>query len=382
MSEERGFNEHLVRVLKIIGVFVLLYLFLVSIKMMGSSFKMFGKGFAEGLITSTSHPVVGLFIGILATSLVQSSSTVTSLVVGFVGGGALPLAYGIPIIMGANIGTSITNTLVSLTFVTRKEDFKRAFAGATVHDFFNLCAVTLLFPLELQFHIIEKMALWLTGIFQNTGGAKFTSPLKHIIDPVVHAIQDLLTEVIGLSNTPAAVILLIIAVVFLICSLVFLVKTMRSMIISKAEGVVDKFLFRNDFVSLLIGMALTVAVQSSSVTTSLIVPLIGAGIVSLRRCYPFTLGANLGTTCTALLASLATVSAAAGGEVNTIGVTAAFAHLSFNILGIAIFYPLRIIPITLAKKLAGVATESKIWAAAFIIGVFFILPLSLIALMR
>ncbi|MBD3322636.1 MAG: hypothetical protein GF350_16160 [Chitinivibrionales bacterium] len=382
MAEDVDSNKRYIKILKIIAVFALLYCFLVSIKLMGTSFKMFGKGFAEGLITSTSHPLVGLFIGILATSLVQSSSTVTSLVVGFVGGGVLPLEYGIPIIMGANIGTSITNTVVSLTFVTRKEDFKRAFAGATVHDFFNLSAVAVLFPLELQFHFIGKMALALTEVFKNTGGAKFTSPLKIIISPAINALENLLTKVMGLADTPAAIILLIIAVSFLIGSLVFLVRTMRSLIITKAEGAVDRFLFRNDFVAILIGLIITVSVQSSSVTTSLIVPLVGAGIISLRRCYPFTLGANLGTTCTAILASLATVGTAQGGEVNTIGVTAAFAHLSFNILGIGIFYPLRIVPITLATKLAAIASESKIWAVAFVIGVFFVLPLILILLMR
>ena len=121
-------HRYLRYALNTILILVLLYLFLTSIKLMGTSFKMFGKGFAEQLITSCSNPFVGLFIGILATSLVQSSSTVTSLVVGFVGGGMLPLAYAIPIIMGANIGTTITNIIVSLTFVTRKEDFRRAFA--------------------------------------------------------------------------------------------------------------------------------------------------------------------------------------------------------------------------------------------------------------
>ena len=55
--------------------------------------------------------------------------------------------------------------------------------------------------------------------------------------------------------------------------------------------------------ALVLGVCLTVAVQSSSVTTSLVVPLVGAGIITIHRCYPFTLGANIGTTCTALLAS-------------------------------------------------------------------------------
>lgn len=375
-------NKRVLTILKIVGAFVLLYLFLVSIKAMGTSFKLFGKGFAENLITSTSNPFVGLFIGILATSLVQSSSTVTSLVVGFVGGGMLPLGFAIPIIMGANIGTSITNTLVSLTFVTRKEDFKRAFAGATVHDFYNLSAVAVLFPLELRFHMIERLARVLTEAFKHSGGAKFTSPLKLIIDPAVDAIEFVLMGLMKMSDTSAAIVLLIASVLILIVSLIYLVKMMRSLLISKAEGFIEKYLFRNDALALIIGCCMTIAVQSSSVTTSLIVPLVGAGILSLRRCYPFTLGANLGTTCTALLASLATIKIQGGETVSAVGVTAAFAHLLFNLFGIVIFYPLKIIPITLSKKLAALAAESKVWAAVFVVGVFFALPLLMVFLVR
>ncbi len=144
--------------LRILTVLGLLYVFLLSITMMGSAFKLFGKGFAEALIRGCTNPFAGLFIGVLATGLIQSSSTTTSLVVGFVGGGVLPLQFAVPLIMGANIGTTITNLLVSFGFVTRREDFRRAFAGATVHDFFNICSVIVLFPLELRFHIIQKAA--------------------------------------------------------------------------------------------------------------------------------------------------------------------------------------------------------------------------------
>ena len=156
MLESRRFSI----TLKIIGILVLLYFFLVSIKLIGVSFNLFGSGFAEGLISAYSNPFVGLFTGVLATSLVQSSSTVTSLVVGLAGAGLLPIESAIPVIMGANMGTTITNILVSLTFVTRKEDFRRAFAAATVHDFFNIFTILVLLPLEILFHPIKKSALY------------------------------------------------------------------------------------------------------------------------------------------------------------------------------------------------------------------------------
>lgn len=362
------------RILVAIG---LLYIFLLSIEMMGCGFKLFGGKFADALMQGCSDPVVGLFIGILATGLIQSSSTTTSLIVGFVGGGVLTFELAIPMLMGANVGTTITNILVSFGFVTRKEDFRRAFAGATVHDFFNLCSVAVLFPIEIRFHIIRNMALYLGEMFRHVGGVEFASPLKTAIKPVSNMILMLLKDVLGLGNMTTGILLVCISLCALFFALIFLVKTLRALIVERAEQFINRYLFRNDFTAILLGVALTVAVQSSSVTTSLVVPLVAAGVVTLRQCYPFTLGANVGTTCTALLASLATVTAAENGMV---GVDTAFAHLLFNLLGIAIFYPLKAIPIWLAERLADLAAESKRWAVVFVLAVFFGFPLLIILL--
>jgi len=344
------------------------------------SFQLFGKGFAEQLITSYSNPFLGLFTGILATSLIQSSSTVTSLVVGLVGGGVIPIAYAIPMIMGANVGTTITNTLVSLTFVTRKEDFRRAFAGATVHDFFNLCAIVVFFPLEINFHIIQKTALFLTNLFEGVGGISITSPLKLIIDPVVKSFKHLLTDIVSFPETLAGIVMLVLAVVVIASSLIYLVKNMRSLTVRHTESFIDRYLFRNAVSAMTLGLALTIVVQSSSVTTSFIVPLVASGVINLERAYPYTLGANVGTTFTAILASLATVTAISGLGVNTAGVTIAFAHLTFNIFGIAVFYPLRRIPIFCARLLSNLAARSKKWALIYVGVLSFILPLSIVLL--
>jgi len=104
-----------------------LYLFFLSLGMMGGALKLFGKEFSETLIATTSNPFVGLFIGILATSVIQSSSSTTSIVVGMVAGGALTIDTAIPIIMGANIGTSITNTIASLPQIKRNMNSKGHF---------------------------------------------------------------------------------------------------------------------------------------------------------------------------------------------------------------------------------------------------------------
>jgi sodium-dependent phosphate cotransporter len=368
--------------LRILSVLLLLYFFLASIKFIGISFKLFGSDFAEGLISAYSNPFVGLCTGILATSLVQSSSTVTSLIVGLAGGGFLPIVFAIPMIMGANMGTTITNTLVSLTFVTRKEDFRRAFAAATVHDFFNLFTIIVIFPIEILFHPIQKSALFLTTVFQGIGGVEFTSPLKLALNPVVNGFKHFLLDTLSLSDITAGIIILIVSVVVIVVALIYLVKTLRSLTSNRVEGYIDKYVFSNAFVAITLGIALTVFVQSSSVTTSIIVPLVAAGVVGLNHAYPFTLGANIGTTITAILASLATVTAVNGQMANTVGVTVAFAHLIFNFFGVLIFMPLKRIPIFFATRLANIVTDSKKWAIVFIIVLFYILPLAIILLAK
>lgn len=369
-------------ILKVLLVILLLYIFLVGIKLTGVSFKLFGKDFAEQLINIYSNPFAGLFTGILATSIIQSSSTTTSLIVGLAGSGILPLQSAIPMVMGANMGTTITNTLVSLTFITRKEDFRRAFAAATVHDFFNIFTIILFFPLEMIFHIIEKSAVFLTDIFQGVGGVTFTSPLTHIIDPIANALKHFLSDTIGLPEVATGIVLLLLAAGFVIVALIFLVKMMRILVSNQTEKYIDKYLFRNTFTALLLGVILTALVQSSSITTSMAVPLVAAGLLTLNRAYPFTLGANIGTTVIAILASLATISSENGSIVSTIGLTVAFCHLLFNVYGMVIFLPLRRLPIYCATRLATLAAESKKWAFFFVITTFFIIPLVFVFIIR
>ena len=134
-------------------------------------------------VNTTSSSILALFIGIFATVLFQSSSTTTSLIVGMVSSGVVSLTASIPMIMGANIGTTVTNTLVSIGHIRRGNEFKRAFAASTVHDFFNLMAVIIMFPLEMSTHFIERSATAM-GIFffgrVSTEDA-FKSPIKAAI---------------------------------------------------------------------------------------------------------------------------------------------------------------------------------------------------------
>lgn len=341
-------------IFKIFVIIVSVYLFLLGIKLLGHSFTLFGGDFARTMITMTDNPFAGLLIGIVATSLIQSSSTTTSIVVGLVAGGVLNLQNAIPIVMGANIGTTITNTLVSMGHVTNRIEFKRAFQAAIVHDFFNILAVLVLFPLENAFHFIRNSAIFLEREFTGMGGMKLFNPLKFILNPVIKFIDGMV-----LGWPFANIIILVISLVLLFGALTYLVKTIRSLVLNKLELLINNYLFKNDFNGFIFGIFMTATVQSSSITTSLIIPLAGAGLVSVRQIFPYTLGANIGTTITAILAAMATQ--------NSIAVTVAFSHLFFNIFGILIFYPLKSIPIRLAEYVGEKAAASTKNLITFIV---------------
>ena len=261
--------------LKIVGkgalAAIFLYLFLVGIGLMGTAFKGFGKEFAETLLNTTSNPFVALFIGILATSLVQSSSTTTSIVVGLVASGVITVGNAIPIIMGANIGTTVTNTLVSLAHITRREEFKRAIAGATVHDFFNLICVAIFFPLELATGFLQKMATKLSTTFVDFGGIKFTSPIKMATEPGIHFIKDLFTKSLDLSHNISYVLILILSIIVMYISLFLIVKLMRSLVIKKTEAVLNSVLEKNGFIGILAGLIFTVIDNSATAADDVIV---------------------------------------------------------------------------------------------------------------
>ncbi len=353
-------------ILKPIGILFFLYIFILSITLLGDAFKLFGKDFAETLINTTSNPIVGLFIGILATSIIQSSSTTTSILVGMVASGLITIEGAIPIVMGANIGTTVTNALVSLTHITRSREFSRAFSGAIVHDIFNILSVAIFFPLQYFTNFLGRTAIFMEQMFEGAGGLHFISPIKVMTKPVATMIIDALGKSAWMSAV-AAILLLFIA-------LKFMVDIMKSLVLSRVEGFFSRYIFRNTSSALLFGILLTSIVQSSSITTSLIVPLVGAGVLTLRQVYPYTLGANIGTTVTAILASLVTQ--------NTAAVAVAFAHLMFNVCGMAVFLPLSWIPITLAKKLARLTLKNRFIPIGFIVLIFFLIPLALIYLLR
>jgi len=359
-------------ILKLFGILVFLYLFIVGIGAMGYSlklFELFGREFSERILNTTASPLAGLFIGILATSLVQSSSTTTSIVVGMVAGGAISIQGAIPIIMGANIGTTVTNTIVSIGHIGRKAEFRRAFAAAIVHDFFNIVAVAVLFPLEVATGFLSRSASQMAILFEGIGGMKLGSPLKAATTPAIMFLAELVGQ--------RPVLLLILAVLLIFAMLAGIVKVLRSLVLKRVSAFFDEHLFKTAARAFFFGILLTALVQSSSITTSLAVPLVGAGLLTLLQIFPYTLGANVGTTVTAMLAALSTANVAA--------ITVSFAHLLFNLSGILLIWPIkkvRRLPILMAEFAAATAIKNRFLPLLFILFVFFIIPLIFIVTMR
>ena len=181
-------KERVVFVVKVLAILACLYLFLVGIAGIGYSFELFGGEFSDAVLTATQSPVAALFIGILATSLVQSSSTTSSMIVGMVAGGTISTKAAVFMIMGANIGTTVTNTIVSVGHVAQGAEFRRAFAAATVHDFFNLMVVAILFPVEWATGFLSHASVFLATAFAGLGGLKLGSPVKPATAPAVSAL--------------------------------------------------------------------------------------------------------------------------------------------------------------------------------------------------
>ena len=363
--------------------FFAIYFFIIGIKLMGSGFKgfneLFGSGdrtFADILIGAVSNPLVGLCVGIFVTAVIQSSSATTSTVVAVVAAEPSFFPYAIPIVIGANIGTSVTNIIVSLGHIRHPPSFRRAFAGALVHDFFNVLSASLIFPLEVIVKeltgrgFLQRLGEWTAGLFLGERGADFEF-IDRILDPVLDPLKTNIEKMNFLMDWQYYMI--IIGTIILFISLTLITRSARKAIDGKVQKVVDRVLFRNALTSFLFGVVLTSFVQSSSVTTSLAVPLVGGGILKLRQIYPYTLGANIGTTVTALLAAMASQSLGLGMG-GKMALSISFVHLYFNILGIGIFYPLRKAPIYLARTVGGYMAVNRKMSVIFLLVIFYGIP--------
>lgn len=357
-------------------VVALIYLLLASVGAIGDGFKTATGSNAKELFSFASNPVIALIIGVVATALIQSSSTVTSIIVGMVAGG-LPLSIAIPMVMGANIGTSLTSTLVSLGHVRNGEEFRRAFSAATVHDSFNILAVTILLPLEILFKPLQTTAEYLSGFFISDASVSMSDMnfMKILLAPASDALKFMTGWLPEMWSGIALIVIGIGMILFVVSAIG---KLLRKVMVGRAKEILHSAVGRGPIAGMTSGSLITVLVQSSSTTTALIVPLAGTGVFSLKQIYPFTLGANVGTTITALLAATAIT-----GPSAQLALQIALVHLLFNVMAIMVIYVLpvlRQVPIKMAETLALYAQKNKLYVVAYIGGVFFVIPLLIIGL--
>uniref|UniRef100_A0A8C7XG10 Sodium-dependent phosphate transport protein 2B n=1 Tax=Oryzias sinensis TaxID=183150 RepID=A0A8C7XG10_9TELE len=423
-------------IVKLVLLLGLLYLFICSLDVLSSAFQLVGGKAAGDIFQDNavlSNPVAGLVIGVLVTVLVQSSSTSSSIVVSMVSSGLLDVKSAVPIIMGANIGTSVTNTIVAMMQAGDRNEFRRAFAGATVHDFFNWLSVLILLPLEAATGVLLKLTQLIIDSFNLESGEDAPDLLKVITDPLTKSIIQLDKSVIGdialgvpearnkslikrwckvevntvrrgasclfsscagkhifaninWSDLAVGLLLLALSLLVLCMCLILIVKLLNSMLKGQVAVVIKKVLntdfpfpfgWVTGYIAIVVGAGMTFIVQSSSVFTSAITPLVGIGVISLERAYPLTLGSNIGTTTTSILAAMASP-----GETLSNSLQIALCHFFFNIFGIIIWYPLPFmrLPIRLARGLGNRTAKYRWFAVIYLILCFLVVPLTVFGL--
>lgn len=341
-----------------------LLLFIFAIDLLTVAMSQLNNDVAENILLATRNPFVSLFIGLLMTALIQSSSTVTASVVAVVASGYLTLEQAVPMVMGANIGTTLTSTLVSLTYIMNRREFKRALSAGMLHDIFNICTVIILLPLEVYFGFLSKVALSIAHLF---------TPDESYAGPIVY--HKVFTRPVSewISNTIEIPFLTMIISVFLVFGAIKILSTAvyKAFVLNTFQNI-NKVIFKNPYMACVYGTFFTAAVQSSTVTTSLIVPLVANKKVSVKKAFPFIIGANIGTTITAAIAAVYKTEAA---------IALAIVHFLFNLIGALIFLPfpkLRNLPVIWAMYMGKKSVKSRFLGFAYILLTFFIIPFLLI----
>ncbi|KAL4176138.1 hypothetical protein KRP22_001092 [Phytophthora ramorum] len=338
-----------------------LYFFMVAVKFIGDGFTLALGCDTKGAFDFADNPVAGLMIGTIATALLHSSGTVTSIVVALVGSGGMTIRQGVYVIMGANIGTCITCIMVA-------------------------------FGQVVLFHPLEELSIAMSNAKTNSGD--FKSPIDALVNPLTQEMivvdKDAIYEVAtgdvvcvpdqsfvtggafegsSLSDGSIGAITVVIGFCILVCSLLTLVKMLAKVFMGPTKRLISKLLNYNGYINILVGTMITFCVHSSTVVTSTLTPLAGLGVITLEQVYPLVIGANLGTTGTALLAALVT------GKSDSVAI--ALVHFWFNVFGILLFYP---IPLTRkpilswARSLAFFSAAWSMSAVLFLVILFLVAP--------
>ena len=367
------------RALGWVAVVGLIYLLICAVGIISRGFRGLGGDAAHAMFAFAGDAWVGLCVGVLATVLIQSSTTTTAITVSAVGSGALSVRDAVPIILGANIGTTVTCTLVALTFVGDRDEFRRALGASTIHDFYNFLALAIFFPIELVWHPLERASGALTNGLYDTGWLPDPNRFNFVsaaTRPVVDGVRDVTTH---LAGTLGPLFTIVIGALLILAVVRYLGKLLKLLMVGRARAILTAAVGRNSYIAMAAGTAVTTLTQSSTITQSVLVPFAGAGILTPGQIYPVTIGANVGTTFTALFAAFAVE----GTATAKIGLQAAFVHLLYNVFAIAIIFVipiLRPVPLWCAEHLANIAVAHKWIIATYLVAVFILAPALVIVL--
>lgn len=332
------------------------------------------------LDASLSSPYTALLSGIVITSLIQSSSATIAIVVATVGSGVITIEDSVFIMMGANIGTTITNTIVGLAHSHQPEEFRRMTPAILVDDVYKILNVSLFFFIEIATGLLNTLSVTIVDFLEaRTPMGAMLNSFPDLIDlitgPAVATtifLTTSFTSAVGLQAliTGATFFLL------LILSLSLMGEALEHYLHNRSRELLNK-VFGGKYLSFGIGFVICWLLQSSSVAVSLILPLVAQSAVTLPTVYYYSVGAALATTCDAgqVISYL---------KFGPIGLTAGMVHILLNVFGAILFLTvpgLKQLPILIAEhvgSLMGKYTHAPLILVAYVALLFFGFPLLVI----
>ncbi|MBD3389122.1 MAG: hypothetical protein GF416_08545 [Candidatus Altiarchaeales archaeon] len=375
--------------LNLILLFLGMYLFIWSLSGLKESWVLaFAADGKEGLARSyidrmTDNPLSALCLGVLATALVQSSSGVVAVTIATVAAGGMTVQQSVPLIMGANIGTTVTCVIVTLGYAIRKREFSKAVPVALLNDVVKTLTVAFLFLVELYTNVLSDSAVYVADILGGLpildfflGG--FPDLLDVVIDPILKPVQSVFVAFFN-GSIYSAVSLGVMSFAVLILGLEMMGNAAENAIRGRASHYVH-LAFKTPRRGLFLGTSFASLLQSSSVATSLAIPFTASGKISLKEVYPYLLGCNIGTTIDpGQIASYV--------KFGVMGLNVGLVHVFINVFSVCLWFGvpgLANIPLKLTKALSDVILSSKnstIALSAFTISLFYIIPLLVIYLL-
>lgn len=361
-------SHKVLTILRYIAVIAALYMLIAAVNILSSALSF--TVLPDSIMHSLESPFFAIAAGMVITILLQSSSASTAVIIALSASDTIDLTTAVFLVMGANIGTTITNSAVALGYVRDKKMFATTFSAGTVHDFFNLFAVILFGLLEYFTSLLSQTAAWLSDMLYNYQAENlFTLTFLKVSDWVS-----------GVFNAPAnlleswnvhSLVMGVLSIVCILGSIAVLTKMLKRIQKASEENgtIEDEAIYKpapttlGQIKAILSGAATTALVQSSSITTSAAVVGVGTEKYTIRDIYPFIAGANIGTTLTALLVAFMTGSEAA--------LSVALAHVLFNVFGVIVLFTVPVLndmPLQLSGLMEKIVQKRRLFAAIYIGG--------------